>query len=109
MIPHFMIQAGDPLSAGTDGPDYTFDDELTADLTHKPGTLAMANAGPGSNGSQFFIDEVEASWLNNHNTIFGQCKEIDVIAKIAAVPRGRNDKPTEAVAITRITIARGAL
>jgi cyclophilin family peptidyl-prolyl cis-trans isomerase len=109
VIPHFMIQGGDPLAIGTGGPGYTFDEELAADLMHKPGTLAMANAGPGTNGSQFFIDEVEASWLNNHHTIFGQCKEIDVITKIGAVPRGRNDKPTEAVMIQKITIARGAL
>jgi peptidyl-prolyl cis-trans isomerase A (cyclophilin A) len=109
VIPHFMIQGGDPLGRGTGGPGYTFDDELVADLTHKPGTLAMANAGPRTNGSQFFIDEVEASWLNNHHTIFGQCKELDVIAKIAAVPRGRDDKPDDPVTITRITIARGAV
>jgi cyclophilin family peptidyl-prolyl cis-trans isomerase/outer membrane protein OmpA-like peptidoglycan-associated protein len=108
VIPHFMIQGGDPAGAGTGGPGYTFDDELAPDLTHKPGTLAMANAGPSTNGSQFFIDEVEASWLNNHHTIFGQCKELDVIAKIAAVPRGRGDKPNDPVTITRITIARGA-
>jgi cyclophilin family peptidyl-prolyl cis-trans isomerase len=68
----------------------------------------MANAGPSTNGSQFFIDEVEASWLNNHHTIFGQCKEIDVIAKIASVPRGRDDRPDDPVTITRITIGRGA-
>jgi peptidyl-prolyl cis-trans isomerase A (cyclophilin A) len=69
----------------------------------------MANAGPSTNGSQFFIDEVEASWLDDRHTIFGQCKEIDVITRIASVPRGRNDKPNDPVTITRITIARGAL
>jgi peptidyl-prolyl cis-trans isomerase A (cyclophilin A) len=109
VIPHFMIQGGDPVGRGTGGPGYTFDDELAPDLTHQPGTLAMANAGPRTNGSQFFIDEVEAGWLNNHHTIFGRCKEIDVISKIAAVPRGRDDKPDEPVTITRLTIARGAL
>lgn len=106
VIPHFMIQGGDPLGRGTGGPGYTFDDELVAELSHKPGTLAMANAGPRTNGSQFFIDEVEASWLNNHHTIFGQCKELDVITKITSVPR-HNDKPDEPVTITRLTIARG--
>jgi cyclophilin family peptidyl-prolyl cis-trans isomerase/outer membrane protein OmpA-like peptidoglycan-associated protein len=109
VIPHFMIQGGDPLGGGTGGPGYTFDDELAPELTHKPGTLAMANAGPSTNGSQFFIDEVEASWLNNHHTIFGQCKELEVITKITAVPRGRGDKPNDPVTITRLTIARGAL
>jgi peptidyl-prolyl cis-trans isomerase A (cyclophilin A) len=108
VIPHFMIQGGDPLGLGTGGPGYTFDDELVAELTHKPGTLAMANAGPGTNGSQFFIDEIENPALNNHYTVFGQCKEIELVAKIAAVPRGRLDKPEEPVTIQRITIARGA-
>jgi peptidyl-prolyl cis-trans isomerase A (cyclophilin A) len=109
VIPHFMIQGGDPVGAGTGGPGYAFDDELAPDLTHQPGTLAMANAGPGTNGSQFFIDEASASWLNNHHTIFGQCKEIEVITKIAAVPRGANDRPDSPVTITKVTIARGAL
>jgi peptidyl-prolyl cis-trans isomerase A (cyclophilin A) len=109
VIPRFMIQGGDPLGRGTGGPGYTFDDEIAPELTHQPGTLAMANAGPKTNGSQFFIDEVEASWLNNHHTIFGQCKEIDVIGRIAAVPRGADDRPSEPVTITKLTIARAAV
>ena len=108
VIPHFMIQGGDPLGNGTGGPGYKFDDELAGELTHKPGTLAMANAGPGTNGSQFFIDEIEASWLNNHHTIFGQCKEVDVVSRIASLPRGPGDKPEAPVTITRITFARSA-
>ena len=108
VIPHFMIQGGDPLASSSGGPGYTFEDELAADLTHKPGTLAMANAGPATNGSQFFIDEVEASWLDHRHTIFGQCKEVDVVAKIAAVPRGPNDRPREPVTITKVTISRAA-
>jgi peptidyl-prolyl cis-trans isomerase A (cyclophilin A) len=108
VIPHFMIQGGDPVGRGTGGPGYTFDDELAPDLTHQPGTHAMANAGPRTNGSQFFIDEVAASWLDNHHTIFGRCKELDVISKIAAVPRGPDDRPEQPVTITRVTIARGA-
>ena len=106
VIPRFMIQGGDPVGNGTGGPGYKFDDEIAPDLTHQPGTLAMANAGPGTNGSQFFIDEVEASWLNNHHTIFGQCKELDVVAKIAALPRDANNKPDAPITITRITFAR---
>jgi len=107
VIPKFMIQGGDPLGIGTGGPGYAFDDELAADLTHQPGTLAMANAGPSTNGSQFFILEVEAGWLNNKHTIFGRCKEVDVISRIAAVPRNANDRPDEPVTIKAITIARG--
>jgi cyclophilin family peptidyl-prolyl cis-trans isomerase/outer membrane protein OmpA-like peptidoglycan-associated protein len=109
VIPRFMIQGGDPLANGTGGPGYKFDDEIAADVTHKPGTLAMANAGPGTNGSQFFIDEIEAPWLDKRHTVLGQCKELDVITKIASVPRGESDKPTAPVMITRVTIARGAL
>jgi len=108
VIPHFMIQGGDPLGLGTGGPGYTFEDELVPELTHKAGTLAMANAGPGTNGSQFFIDEIDNASLNNHYTVFGQCKEIEVIGKIAGVPRGRLDKPEEPVTIQKLTIARGA-
>ncbi|HMG20064.1 MAG TPA: peptidylprolyl isomerase, partial [Kofleriaceae bacterium] len=107
VIPRFMIQGGDPLGNGTGGPGYKFDDELAADVKHQPGTLAMANAGPSTNGSQFFIDEVEASWLDGHHTIFGRCKEIDVINRITGVPRGRDDRPEAPVTISRITIARG--
>ncbi len=110
VIPRFMIQGGDPLNNGTGGPGYQFDAEVAPDLTHQPGTLAMANAGPGTrtNGSQFFIDEVEASWLKGY-TIFGRCKEVDVVSRIAGVPRGAADRPEIPVAITRITIARGEL
>jgi cyclophilin family peptidyl-prolyl cis-trans isomerase len=109
VIPRFMIQGGDPLASSSGGPGYTFEDELPPDLTHQAGTLAMANAGPGTNGSQFFINEVETRWLDHRHTIFGQCKEIDVVAKIAAVPRGQNDKPVEPVTITKVAIARGSL
>ncbi len=104
VIPRFMIQNGDPLGNGTGGPGSTFADELAPDLTHQPGTLAMANAGPGTNGSQFFIDEVEASWLNNHHTIFGKCKEVDVVSRIAGVPRDASDRPAAPVTILRITM-----
>ena len=106
VIPRFVIQGGDPAGNGSGGPGYTFGDELAPELTHKPGALAMANAGPGTNGSQFFIDAVDAPWLNNHHTIFGQCKELEVIGKITAVPRDTADHPTVPVVISKITIAR---
>ena len=109
VIPGFVIQGGDPLGNGTGGPGYQFEDELPPDLTHQPGTLAMANAGPNTNGSQFFIDESSPSFLNGHYTIFGKCKEVDVVSRIAGVPRGPADRPQTPVTITRITIARGAL
>ena len=106
VIPQFMIQGGDPNGTGTGGPGYQFKDELAPGLKHQPGTLAMANAGPNTNGSQFFIDEIAASWLDNHHTIFGQCKELDVITKIASVPRDSSDKPVTPVVIQHITFKR---
>lgn len=109
VIPKFIVQAGDPLANGTGGPGYAFDDELGAGLLHQPGTMAMANAGPGTNGSQFFIDEAANKALDGHYSIFGQCKELDVLAKISGVPRGANDKPTEPIMINKVTIARGTL
>jgi peptidyl-prolyl cis-trans isomerase A (cyclophilin A) len=110
VIPQFMIQGGDPLGTGMGGPGYQFADESSAStLVHRPGTLAMANAGPGTNGSQFFIDEIEAPWLNGKHVVFGQCKEVDVITSITKVARDRNDLPTEPISITKVTIARGAL
>ncbi|MEJ7602759.1 MAG: peptidylprolyl isomerase [Kofleriaceae bacterium] len=105
VIPGFMIQGGDPKGIGTGGPGYTFDDEISAE-SHTAGTLAMANAGPRTNGSQFFITEVSAPHLNNRHTIFGRCKEVEVITKIANVARGADDKPTTPVTITRVTISK---
>ena len=107
VIPGFMIQGGDPEGIGRGGPGYQFDDEVNNGLAMKPGTLAMANAGPGTNGSQFFITEGSPSYLNNKHTIFGQCKEVDLVKKIEGVPRGPGDKPTEPVTITKLTFAKG--
>jgi peptidyl-prolyl cis-trans isomerase A (cyclophilin A) len=107
VIPQFMIQGGDPVGIGIGGPGYQFGDEISPALTHQPGTLAMANAGPGTNGSQFFINEVATPWLNGHHTVFGHCKEVDVVKDIANVPRGPNDMPSDPVTITKLTIARG--
>ena len=109
VIPQFMIQGGDPLGLGTGGPGYSFGDETSPALTHQPGSLSMANAGPGTNGSQFFINEVATPWLNGHHTVFGHCKELDVITAISGVPRGSNDMPTDPVTITKLTITRGGL
>jgi len=106
VIPNFMIQGGDPLGAGTGGPGYKFGDEARPDLRNVPGTLAMANAGPRTNGSQFFINEVRSPHLDGRHTVFGQCREVDVVTKIANVPRDANDRPTTPVVIRRITITK---
>ena len=92
VIPEFMIQGGCPLGTGTGGPGYTFKDETDNGLKfNKPGLLAMANAGPNTNGSQFFITEVNTPWLNGHHTIFGQVvsnKDLEIVKKIARVETG---------------------
>ncbi len=106
VIPGFMIQGGDPLGTGVGGPGYQFRDEVSAGLRHEPGTLAMANAGPGTNGSQFFIDEVDNERLDNHFTVFGQCHEVELVTAIANVPRDSSDKPKQPVVIRSISFAR---
>jgi peptidyl-prolyl cis-trans isomerase A (cyclophilin A) len=106
VIPGFMVQGGDPLGRGTGGPGYAFNDEINPQRHHVPGTLAMANAGPNTNGSQFFIDEVEVAHLDGHYSIFGQCAEIAVITRIANVPRDHGDKPANPVVIRSVSIAR---
>src|SRR5262245_10822093 len=107
VIPGFMIQGGDPEGIGRGGPGYQFDDEVNNGLTMKPGTLAMANAGPGTNGSQFFITEGAPGHLNNRHTIFGLCKEVDLVRKIEGVPRDPGDKPNTPVTINKITFSKG--
>jgi cyclophilin family peptidyl-prolyl cis-trans isomerase len=106
VIPNFMIQGGDPLGVGSGGPGYDFKDEFSDDLKFDvPGRLAMANSGPNTNGSQFFITEVPTPHLNNHHTIFGQCDDLELIKQIARVPTdGRNDKPTTPVVIKHVVI-----
>ncbi len=101
-----MIQGGDPLGVGTGGPGYQFEDEFVPELRMKPGVLAMANAGPGTNGSQFFITEVSPDHLNDHHTIFGQCKELDIVKAIARVPQDERNKPNTPVTINKLTISR---
>jgi peptidyl-prolyl cis-trans isomerase A (cyclophilin A) len=119
VIPGFMIQGGDPLGQGTGGPGYQFADEYVTELKMEPGTLAMANAnrnpGDGTNGSQFFITDGSPDWLNGRHTVFGKCKEVDLVTKIENVekmctecPRTdpNHDRPKTDVVINKITIAK---
>jgi len=108
VIPDFMIQGGDPTGTGSGGPGYQFGDETTPSLKMAPGVLAMANSGPATNGSQFFITEGTPSYLDGKHTIFGTCKPLDVVSKIARVKRNGDDRPDTAVKM-KVTISRGAL
>ena len=109
VIPSFMIQAGDPTGTGTAGPGYRFQDEFDAALSFdEPGKLAMANSGPGTNGSQFFITNVPTGWLDGAHTIFGQITEgQDVADAISLTQTGPGDKPVTPVVIQGIDIAKG--
>ncbi len=106
VIPNFMIQGGDPMGNGSGDPGYSFKDEFSPSLTFdQPGRLAMANSGPNTNGSQFFITEVPTPHLNGHHTIFGQCQDLDVVKKIARVATDpRTDRPYDPPKIIRIKI-----
>ena len=106
VIPDFMIQGGDPLGRGTGGPGYKFEDEFSpTDNFDKPGILAMANAGPGTNGSQFFITVKATPWLNQHHTIFGEVTEgMDVVLKISKAERDGMDRPKTTIKLETITI-----
>jgi peptidyl-prolyl cis-trans isomerase A (cyclophilin A) len=110
IIDGFMIQGGDPLGQGIGGPGYQFGDEIHPDLAFtKPYLLAMANAGPGTNGSQFFITVAATSWLTGKHTIFGEVADQasrDVVDRIAKVATGRNDKPVEDVVIESVEVQR---
>jgi len=107
VIPSFMIQGGDPLGQGTGGPGYQFEDEFDSSVTfYRPGRLAMANSGPNTNGSQFFITEVPTPHLNGKHTIFGQCDDasVELIKKIARMPTSRGDRPVNPVMINHLQI-----
>ncbi len=108
VIPGFMIQGGDPLGTGTGGPGYRFADEIHPELSFdQPYLLAMANAGPNTNGSQFFITTAETPWLNAKHTIFGKVVEgQDVVDAIEGVPTGGQDRPREDVVINSVTVER---
>jgi peptidyl-prolyl cis-trans isomerase A (cyclophilin A) len=108
VIPGFMIQGGDPLGSGMGGPGYNFADEFHGELNFdRPYLLAMANAGPNTNGSQFFITVAPTTWLNRKHSIFGEVKDAGsqaIVDKIAAAKTGANDKPVQAIKITSVTI-----
>jgi peptidyl-prolyl cis-trans isomerase A (cyclophilin A) len=109
VIPGFMIQGGDPTGTGTGGPGYEFADEVNPNLHFDvPGRLAMANAGPDTNGSQFFITEAAAPSLDQHYSIFGQCDDagVQVVQSIARVERDPNDKPLAPVTLIKVSIVQ---
>ncbi|HVE73693.1 MAG TPA: peptidylprolyl isomerase [Mycobacteriales bacterium] len=110
VIAGFMIQGGDPLGTGTGGPGYRFKDEIHPELAFtKPYLLAMANAGPGTNGSQFFITVAATGWLTGKHTIFGEVADQasrDVVDAIAATPTGSMDRPEKPVTLESITIEK---
>jgi peptidyl-prolyl cis-trans isomerase A (cyclophilin A) len=108
VIPGFMLQGGDPTGTGRGGPGFTFADEFHDDLCHDgPGVLSMANRGPNTNGSQFFVCQVPCPHLDGRHAVFGRVVEgLEVIDRIAAVPSGPMDRPVEPVVLERVEVLR---
>jgi peptidyl-prolyl cis-trans isomerase A (cyclophilin A) len=109
LIPNFMMQCGDPTASGSGGPGYRFPDEFHPELRHTTGgMLSMANSGPSTNGSQFFVTERATPHLDNRHAVFGRCKEIELIKKITRLPKMDNDpsRPKEPVVLKKVTIVR---
>ena len=109
VIPDFMIQGGDPTGTGSGGPGYSFEDEFN-DHKVERGALAMANAGPNTNGSQFFIVTTDAApWLDGKHTVFGRVTEgMDVVDKISELPRDSRDKPHDDVVMESVLVSNGS-
>jgi peptidyl-prolyl cis-trans isomerase A (cyclophilin A) len=108
VIDGFMLQGGCPMGSGIGGPGYQFADEFGPGLKHdRPGMLSMANAGPNTNGSQFFVTLVPTPWLDNKHAIFGEVVEgLDIVQKIGKTQTGRNDRPTKDIVMNSVTIER---
>jgi peptidyl-prolyl cis-trans isomerase A (cyclophilin A) len=107
VIPDFMVQGGDPQGTGTGGPGYNFDDEFSpnAPKLDRPGLLAMANAGPNTNGSQFFVTVAATPWLTGKHTVFGEVTDgYEVVEQISKAPTGAHDRPADDIVIEKLEI-----